>query len=108
MRREATPDEHEAAKTSKPSGGERRDKVTPATHRYERDLRRATSDAPHAQSYAGAVNSDVKVSITWDGIHLDGTNQGDTVESLAESPEYGDLSAVWGGKGPRGKIEVYN
>ena len=45
MRREATPDEHEAAKTSKPSGGERRDKVTPATHRYERDLRRATSDA---------------------------------------------------------------
>ena len=33
--------------------------------------------------------------------------QGDT-ESLAESPEYGDISAVWGEKGPRGKIEVYN
>ena len=39
----------------------------------------------------------MKVSITWDGIHH-GTRQGDT-----ESPKYGDLSAVWGEKGPRGK-----
>ena len=39
----------------------------------------------------------VKMSITWDGIHH-GTRQGDT-----ESPKYGDLSAVWGEKGPRGK-----
>ena len=35
----------------------------------------------------------MKVSI--DGIHH-GTRQGDT-----ESPEYGDLFAVWGEKGPR-------
>ena len=39
----------------------------------------------------------VKMSKTWDGIHH-GTRQGDT-----ESPEYGDLSAVWGEKGPPGK-----
>ena len=49
----------------------------------------------------------VKVSITWDGIHH-GTRQGDT-----ESPEYGDLSAVkgsavcLGGPSPRGKPYMY-